>query len=86
MAEPHRLPDPAPDAGQQELLTAVRHLVDRHRVRCLWFLRPDYYPTGEREIGRVLDAIERHGDRQAFQEVARLRQWLSQNSSAKSAS
>jgi len=60
-------------------------LVDEYRVRCLWFLRSDYYPTTTDERLRVLDSIERHGDVEAFRRVARMRRWLSPDSSGKSA-
>jgi hypothetical protein len=53
--------------------------------RCLWFLAPDYYPASKAEVVRVLAAIERHGDRAAFQRSSEIRQWLSRNSSAASA-
>lgn len=52
-------------------------LVDEYRDRCLWFLRRDYYPQTSAEAERVLDAIQRHGDRQAFQRAAEIRQWPS---------
>lgn len=65
---------------------AVRYLVDEYRASCLWFLRPDYYPTTPEEQLRVLEYIERHGDRDAFRRAATLRRWLSRNSSAPSAS
>lgn len=64
---------------------AVNQLVDEYRSRCLWFLRPDYYPTTDDERRQVLDDIERYGDRDAFKRVAAVRQWLSRNSSARSA-
>jgi hypothetical protein len=63
----------------------VHDLVDEYRTRCLWFLRDDYYPQTPAEACRVLESIERHGDRAAFQKAATLRQWLLQNSSAPSA-
>jgi len=64
--------------------TELRALVDDYRDRCLWFLRRDYYPTTIAETQRVLDAIQRHGDREAFRRAARVRLWLSQPSSATS--
>ena len=63
----------------------VNALVDEYRVRCLWFLREDYYPQTTAEALRVLEYIERHGDVEAFQKAATLRQCLLQNSSAPSA-
>ena len=70
---------------EQRVTDAVNRLVDEHRVRCLWFLRPDYYPSTPAERLRVLGHIERHGDREAFRQAAALRRWLSPHSSAPSA-
>lgn len=64
---------------------ALRGLMDAYRVRCLWFLKADYYPATAQEARRVLDAIERHGDRAAFRRAAEIRQWLSASSNATSA-
>lgn len=64
---------------------AVNRLMDEYRLRCLWFLRGDYYPTTDDERQRVLDYIQRHGDRRAFLRAAEVRQWLSRSSSARSA-
>ena len=63
----------------------VDRLVDEYRVRCLWFLREDYYPATDAERLRVLDEIARQGDRDAFRRAGELRQWLSRRSSADSA-
>ena len=60
-------------------------LVDEYRSRCLWFLRIDYYPGTTEEMLRVLDAIQRGGDRAAFQRAAEIKRWLSRPSSATSA-
>ena len=70
---------------EQAVTDAVNRLVDEHRVRCLWFLRSDYYPSTLAERLRVLGHIERHGDREAFRRAAALRRWLSPPSSAPSA-
>ena len=67
------------------VMKSVNALVDEYRVRCLWFLREDYYPLTPTEACRVLESIERHGDVTAFRKAATLRQWLLQNSSAPSA-
>jgi hypothetical protein len=64
---------------------AVNRLVEEYRVQCLWFLRPDYYPSTLAERLRVLGYIERHGDRAAFRRAATLRRWLSPGSSVPSA-
>jgi len=63
----------------------VARLVDEQRSRCLWFLRPDYYPESDEEIERTLRAIERSGDQNAFRCARKLRQWLFPISSVKSA-
>lgn len=63
----------------------LRALVDEYRDRCLWFLRRDYYPATPEEVLRVLDAIQRHGDRAGFQRAAEIKQWLSHPSNATSA-
>ncbi|HXY38277.1 MAG TPA: hypothetical protein VEQ10_01320 [Vicinamibacteria bacterium] len=68
-----------------EVEDALRRLVDDYRARCLWFLRADYYPATAAEAQQVLDAIQRHGDRNGFQRAARIRRWLSPPSSATSA-
>lgn len=64
---------------------AVRRIVDDYRERCLWFLREDFYPSTWEERLRILDYIERHGDREAYQRAGAIRQWLLRNSSAESA-
>ena len=64
---------------------AVHRLVDEYRTRCLWFLRPDYYPSSLQERLRVLGYIERQGDREAFRRAATLKRWLLPDSSAPSA-
>jgi hypothetical protein len=63
---------------------AVQRMVDEYRIRCLWFLRPDYYPVTRQERLRVLGYIERHGDREAFRRAATLKRWLSPGSNAPS--
>ena len=63
----------------------LRKLVDEYRDRCLWHLRPDYYPATTEEAHRVLEAIQRHGDRDGFRRAARVREWLSHVCSATSA-
>ena len=68
-----------------ELRAEVARLVDEQRSRCLWFLRPDYYPESDEEIERTLRAIERSGDQNAFRRARKLRQWLSPTSNARSA-
>lgn len=71
------------DAGA--LTRKIDELVDQYRSQCLWFLRADYYPRTLDEQLRILDTIQRYGDRKAFQKAAEARQWLLQQSSARSA-
>lgn len=72
-------------AAPRTVADAVNALVDDYRTRCLWFLRADYYPATREEQLRVLDYVQRYGDRDAHVRAATLRQWLSQTSSADSA-
>ncbi len=72
------------EADQIRAATAVNELTDQYRGRCLWFLREDYYPSTREERLRILDYIERHGDREAYRKAGMVRRWLSRNSSAAS--
>ena len=63
----------------------LRALIDQYRHQCLWFLRRGYYPETVEEALRVLESIQRHGDREAFMRAGEVRRWLSQASSATSA-
>ena len=63
----------------------IRGIVDDYRVRCLWFLREDYYPATVAECERVLTLIEQHGDLEALRRVAEIRACLSHPSSGTSA-
>jgi hypothetical protein len=65
------------DSLSPEASTALRELVDEYRDRCLWFLRRDYYPATNAEAHRVLDAIQRYGDRDGFRRAAQIHRWLS---------
>ncbi|MBP9146257.1 MAG: hypothetical protein KBF21_21025 [Thermoanaerobaculia bacterium] len=78
-------PPPQSPVAPSEYHAEVARLVDEMRARCLWFLRPDYYPETPDEIDRTLRAIERAGDQTAFQRARALRQWHSPTSSATSA-
>jgi hypothetical protein len=71
-----------PRTGARE---AVDSLVDANRLRCLWFLRADYYPSSDEERERVLLQIERHGDRDAYRRARELRRWLSPRCNDRSA-
>lgn len=62
-----------------------RRLVDEHRTACLWFLKADYYPITAAARLRVLDYIQRHGNRDAYVRAGGLRQWLLHPSSERSA-
>lgn len=67
-----------------QILLRLREFVDEVRPTCLWYLAEDYYPQTTAEALRVVDAIERHGDLQAFRRAAQFRAWLSPRSSAPS--
>ena len=67
---------------EHEAAAVVNGLVDEYRARCLWFLRPDYYPSSTAGRLRVLSYIERYGDLEAYRKAAKVRQWLSRPSSA----
>ena len=71
--------------GASAIAEVVNRLVDEYRLRCLWFLRSDYYPATDAQRLQVLAYIQRHGDREAFRRAAEVRQWLSRTSSAPSA-
>lgn len=65
-------------------MTAIEELVEEYRDRCLWFLRQDFVPRNLEEALRVLDLIERYGDRAGFERIHRLRKWLLLPTSAES--
>lgn len=67
------------------ILKEVNSLVDEYRAKCLWFLPADFHASSTAQALRVLNQIERHGDRRAFQRAAELKRWLSQHSSEPSA-
>jgi hypothetical protein len=77
--------EPVEEVDNKIAAEALNDLIDAYRARCLWFLRPDYYPATREERLRVLELIQRHGDREAFRKAGALRQWLSQSSSDASA-
>ncbi len=68
-----------------DLRRQVNQLVDTYRDRCLWFLRPDYYPTDLQDILRTLDYIRRYGDLESFRKAGALYQRLSPDSNRPSA-
>ena len=57
-------------------------LIKDYRERCLWFLRPDYVPKTTEEIIKVLDLIERYGDREGFRRAEEIKACLSPHSKA----
>jgi hypothetical protein len=67
---------------EADIAAAIDALIDEYRVRCLWSLRADYYPSTTAERLRVLELIQRHGDLAAYRRAATLRQWLSQSPSS----
>ena len=71
--------------GQEAIADGVNRLLDDYRVQCAWFLRGDYYPMNLEARLRVLDHVERHGDREGFRRAAELRRWLLPTSNAPSA-
>jgi hypothetical protein len=73
------------ERDSSEIERALRALIGEYRARCLWFLRPDWYPSTPDERVRALDYIEQHGDTEAFRRARLLRRWLSPNSNAASA-
>jgi hypothetical protein len=77
--------EPITVTESSEVAGAIDRLVDQYRARCLWFLRPDYYPATTAERLRVLDYIQERGDLSAFRRAAELRRCLSPGSSEKSA-
>jgi hypothetical protein len=68
-----------------EITAKIGPLVAKYRDRCLWFLREDFVPGNVAEANLALDHIEKYGDREAFVEARRLRQWLLRVSNANSA-
>ncbi|MFN3653118.1 MAG: hypothetical protein ACK47B_26355 [Armatimonadota bacterium] len=73
------------NSGSGTLEEAVNLLADEYRVRCLWFLRPDYYPETLEERLRVLEYIQWHGDLSAFRRAGELRRCLLRISNERSA-
>ncbi len=71
--------------SEKEVREKFARLVADCRDQCLWFLRQDYCPTDPDEMRRVLEYIRRHGNRESFRAASRLMQWLSPDSSARSA-
>jgi len=72
-------------ADRARIVDEIDRLIDEYRLRCLWFMKPGYYPRTDDQRIRILLSIERHGDLTAFRRAATLRQWRSQPSSDASA-
>ncbi|MBM4144384.1 MAG: hypothetical protein FJ225_12450 [Lentisphaerae bacterium] len=60
----------------------LTELMEEYREQCLWFLRPDYVPKTSSEIVKVLDLIERYGDRAGYERAEEIKAWLSPHSRA----
>jgi hypothetical protein len=72
-------------AVARDLDDAFKAIVDDYRLQCLWFLRADYYPATDAARLRVLDYVQRYGDRDGHVRAAVLRRWLLQRFNADSA-
>ncbi|ETW98714.1 MAG: hypothetical protein ETSY1_17670 [Candidatus Entotheonella factor] len=71
---------------QDEIEKQLLELIERYRLRCLWFLATDFVPTTDEQAIQVLEYIERYGDRDGFVQARRLKQWLSPSISEQSVS
>jgi hypothetical protein len=71
-------------AMQDEIHQQLMTLIEGYRSRCLWFLAKDFVPETPAQAMRVLEYIERYGDREAFVQARRLKQWLSPSTSKES--
>lgn len=69
-----------------DIYEEISRLMDLYRPQCLWFLKTDVTPNDPDSAARILDYIERYGDRSAYEKVQKLKKCLLQNSSAISAS
>ncbi len=71
---------------QDNIKQQLVELIGCYRSRCLWFLAEDFVPETPEQVIRVLEYIERYGDREGFVRARRLKQWLSPSISEKSVS
>ena len=71
---------------QDNIEKRLVELIERYRLRCLWFLAEDFVPTTHEQTLQVLEYIERYGDREGFVQARRLKQWLSPSISEQSVS
>lgn len=69
------MPHVAPP-GPAEIEARVASLVERNRLRCFWYNREDWVPSGRDEMIRALRAIQRHGDLEAFRAAGEILAWL----------
>ena len=60
--------------------TQFSELVRQCRAHCLWFLDQDVMPDARDAQLRVLEYVERYGNRDEFIRARRLKQWLSRHS------
>jgi len=60
----------------------LSELIEEYRERCLWFMRKDYQPKTTAEILKVLEMIERYGDRAGYERAEEIKSWLSPHSRA----
>lgn len=67
------------------VLKDARRLMDEHRVDSLWFMRPDEVPRSVVQWMQVMAWIEQRGDRVAYKQARRIREWLSRVSKEPSA-
>lgn len=68
-----------------DVVARINRLIEEYRISCLWFMRLDYLPASDAERSRLLEYIERYGDREGFRRARELRRWLSHHSSEPSA-
>jgi len=70
--------------SEGDILNKIIVLLGKQRDRCLWYVREDFIPTNLVEAKLILDAIEKHGDMEAFIEARKVKEWLLQKSKVKS--
>jgi hypothetical protein len=64
---------------EAEVYSTIDQMVEANRLRCLWFLRPDYFPATNQERITTLRYLEKYGDRTTFIQARRLSNWLLQS-------
>jgi len=73
------------DQEKQFFIRQVCALTAANRTRCLWFVNEDFSPKTIEAAQRALSYIEKYGDRAAYEESSRLKQWLLHHSNVMSA-